>query len=504
MRALCISALSVQGLLSQLDPFDGGIPDSSPFPDSLAPIYNYLFPPSNNKVPVPQLENSPTPSADSAEEMWMSLLHDGPLANLTRLANAIRDQEHVPPSILSFCWKILDILLPQLGTIRSDKPTRAQRDFDHLHENIRNYVHGDEMSFCLTPLLDIMDTVARGRRLLMVFSCRPKYHSRANVVFGKEYLQNGDLLEAFAHCLPHFIANHPGVCKDLMEKMVLRDNLWSNLQMILWTREKSISSASDKFRVFEYCCNVLNGAFSVLEDSQKVDWRAPEFGSLWQQFESFATHGFQGAFMDRATSFRFGLIKARFCKVLLAQFRDDVIQKNILSFRSQWDVASLAKLIYYLGLQDKDDPEFWNAYFNGGHIGTKVTEKAPEMVDVVASDGPLSIFCQLGHLATSTIPSHHSGLDCKDIEKVFELQDRLMADQQMPLNQASDTFWKDLDRLREQVEGLCGATPGGTCDTGGTDMEGESLHPLLRRIDDVRNRRHGATYLLIPRVSATY
>ena len=484
LRASCISALAVQGLLSQLVPPDSGTTESSPFPESLTPIYDYLFPPNNNRVTVPQIGDSPTPSA---KEMWMSLLHDGPLANLTRLAKAICDQEHAPPSNLFFCWKILDKLLPQLGTILSDKRTRAQRDFNDLHEDTRKHFGGDEMGCRMTPLLEILDIVARGRRLLMVFSGRAKYHSRTNVsnfVFGKEYLQNGDLLETFAHCLPHFIANHPpNVSMDLMEKVVRRDDLWSNLQMILWARERSISSASDKFRIFECCCNVLSVAFSVLEDSQKVDWRAPEFGSLWQQFESFVAHGFQGAFMGRATSFRFGLIKARFCKVLLSQFRDDFIQKNVLSFRSQWDVASLAKLIYYLGLQDKDDPEFWNSYFNGGHIGKEVTEKAHEMIDIVASDGPLSIFCQLGHLATSTISSHNSDLDRKDIEKVLELQDKLMDDQQMPLNQASDTFWEDFDQLREQVEGLCGATSGGT---GG---EGGSLDPLLQRINKVHNHR---------------
>ena len=77
------------------------------------------------------------------------------------------------------------------------------------------------MGFRMTPLLEILDTVARGRRLLMVFSGRPKYHSRADVVFGKEYLRNSDLLEAFAHCLPDFIANNsPDVCMGVMEKVV--------------------------------------------------------------------------------------------------------------------------------------------------------------------------------------------------------------------------------------------------------------------------------------------
>ena len=54
--------------------------------------------------------------------------------------------------------------------------------------------------------------------------------------------------------------------------------------------------------------------------------------------------------MGRATSFHVDIIKARFCRVLLAQFRRDAIHKNVLSFLSQWDVASLAKIIHYLGL----------------------------------------------------------------------------------------------------------------------------------------------------------
>jgi hypothetical protein len=482
LRASCISAHAVQGLLSHLVPPNGGTTDTSQFPASLIPIYNYLFP-----------NNNTTPSA-----MWMSLLHDGPLANLTRLAQAIRDREHVPPSILSFCWKILDILLTQLGTIHSDELTRAQSDFDNLHEDTRTYVHG-EMGIRITPLLKILDTVARGRRLLLVFSSRPKYHSRATVVFRKEYLQNSDLLEAFAHCLPDFIANNsPNVCMDLMEKVVYRDDLWSNLQMILWITQRSTSSTSDKFRVFECCCRVLDVALSVPEDSRKVDWLAPEFGSLWQHFETFIIYSSQGAFMGRAVSFRIGIIRARFCKVLLAQFWDDIMRRNVLSFRSQWDVASLAKLIYYLGLRDEDDPEFWNSYFNGGHIGAELTVKALKVVNIIANDGPLSIFCQLGHLATSTIPSHDSDLEHKDIEKVLKLQDKLMADPRLPLNQlngASDKVWNDLDQLQKQVEDLCSAISGGTVDTGHADdrdnagEEVELLQPLLQKIGNVRNLR---------------
>jgi hypothetical protein len=480
LRASCIRALAVQGLLSQLVPQDSRTTDKSWFPVSLIPIYKYFFP-NDNTDTIRQLEDGRTPSDEAIERMWKSLLHDGPLANLTILAQAVRDREHAPPSSLSFCWKALDILLTQLGTIHSKEPTPAQIEFDNLHEDTHSYVHLEERGFRVTPLLDILDTVARGRRLLMVFSGHLKYRNRADVVFGKEHLRNGDLLEAFAHCLPDFIWNNsPEVCRDFMEKVIRDDDLWTSLQVNLWNIQRSDSPTPDKLRVFENCCTVLDLAFSVLEDSEEVDWRAPEFGSLSQHFESFIAHCFQGAFMGRATSFRVGLIKARFCKALLSQFRRDIKKEGTVSFRSQWDVASLARLIYTLGLRDKEDAEFWNSYINGGHIGAEFTAKALEMIDISACDGPLLIFCQLGHLATTAVPLGQSGLERKDIEKVWELQKKVVEDRRLPLNRASDTIWEALGRLREQVNDLCGKN---------TSKDGDFLQRLLRMIDDVHNHR---------------
>jgi hypothetical protein len=477
LRASCISAHAVQGLLSQLVPPNSGTTDTSQFPVPLIPIYHYLFL-NDNTVTVPQPGDRPTPSA---MEMWMSLLHDAPLANLTRLAQAIRDRERVPPSILSFCWKILDILLAQLGTIHSDRRTLAQSDFDNLHEDTRTYVHGEEMGFRMTPLLEILDTVARGRRLLMVFAGRPKYHSRANVVFGKEYLRNGDLLEAFAQCLPDFIANNsPDVCMDVMEKVVNRDNLWTSLQVNLWNTQRFDSPIPDKHRIFEDCCTVLDLTFSVLEDSQEVDWRAPEFGSLSNHFESLITHCFQGAFMGRATSFRVGVIKARFCKALLSQFSNDMDRDGTVSFRSQWDVASLARLICILGFRDREDADFWDSYVNGGHIGANFTGKALEMIDVAARDGPLLIFCQLGHLAVTAVPLNQSGVKPKDMEKVLKLQMKVIENKRLPLKRASDMVWDALGQLRELVNELCAKITG---------KDRKLLERLLRMIDKVSHLR---------------
>ena len=478
LRASCISALAVQGFLSRLDPPNSGATDSSQFPVSLIPIYNFLFP-NDTTATVSQLADLPTPSA--MEMVWMNLFHDGPLANLTKLAQAIRVRDHAPPSSLSFCWKTLDMLLTQLRSIDSEEYTQTQSDFDNLHENTRKYVHDDERGFRVMPLLGILNNVARGRRLLWVFLGHPKYHSRVDIVFGKEYLRNGELLEGFAHCLPGFIAKHSAeVCRNFMEKVVSRDDLWTSLQVNLWNTQRSDCPIPDKLRVFEDCCTVLDIAFSVLEDSQEVDWRAPEFGSLSNHFESFITHCFQGAFMGRATSFRVGIIKARFCKALLAQFWDDIVREGTVSFRSQWDVASLARLICHLGLRDKEDADFWDSYVNGGHIGADFTAKALGMIDTTARDGPLLIFCQLVHLAATAVPLNQSGLEPKDIEKVWKLQLETIESQRLPLNRASDVVWKALAQLRELVDELRGKNVG---------KDRKILERLLRTIDRVFHLR---------------
>ena len=490
LRASCIRALAVQGLLAQLVSSDSRTADgdSPPFPASLIPIYQFFFS-YDNTAAIEQLDDVRTPITAKNERMFNSLLHDGPLVNLTTLARAVRHKDHAgtPPSTLSFCWKVLDILLTQLRTIQSEGPPCAQRDFDDLHENTRTYVHDEEGGFRVRPLLDILDTVGRRRRLLMVFSSHPKYRDRADVLFGNEDLRNVDLLEAFAQSLPVFISNNPPeVSREFMGKVVRHDDLWTSLQVNLWNNQRSDSPTPDKLRVFDDCCTILDLAFSVLGDSEEVDWRAPEFGLLLQHFESFITHCFQGAFMGRAIIFRLGIIKAQYCKALLAQFWNDIDRDGTVSFQSQWDVASLARLIYTLGLRDEEDAEFWNSYVNVGHIEEEFTAKAHEMIHMTECDGPLLMFCQLGRLAASAVPLNRSGPERKDIEKVWELQKKVIEDKRLPLDRASDAVWKALGQLRGQVNDLSGKyTASGN--------EKEFLQRLLRMIDGVINLRYSGS-----------
>jgi hypothetical protein len=462
LRASCIRALAIQGFLSQLDPQDSKRTDSPQLPVFLIPIYKLFF--SDDVGTIRKLDDGHTPSAVEIKMIWKNLFHDGPLANLTTLAQAVRKREHAHPSSLSFCWKVLGILLTQLGTIHPEEPTRAQSDFDDLHINTRTDAHDEEQGLPITPLLEILDTAARGRRLMMVVSAHPKYRNAADVVFGKEHIQNGDLLEAFAHCLPEFISsNSSEVRRNFMKKVVRDDDLWTSLQVNLFNTQGSDSTTPHKFRVFEHCCTVLDQAFFVLEDLEEVDWRAPEFGSLAQHFESFISHCFHGAFMGRAASFRVGIIKARFCKVFLTQFWNDIDRGGAVSFGSQWDVASLARLFYTLGLLNTEDAEFWDSYAIGGYIGTELKDKALEMIETTVRDGHLLILCKLGHLAAAAVPLDQSGLGPKDIEKMWKLQKNLMKvieKKCLPLNRASDTVWEELRQLQDQVNDLCGKNTG--------------------------------------------
>ena len=180
LRASCVMGLVVLGLFSRLIQSDESERETTPsrqFPVSLIPLYEFFFPNDNTDI-VQRLNDGDAPSCLENAKMWKSFLQDGPLANLTILAQDILYRRRAvlageqpvftrahPSSTLSFCWTTLDILLMQLGTIHSEGLTRAQSEFDELRTKTRMYVHAEERGFRvteLTPLLEILDIVARG------------------------------------------------------------------------------------------------------------------------------------------------------------------------------------------------------------------------------------------------------------------------------------------------------------------------------------------------------
>jgi hypothetical protein len=455
LRASCIRGLAFQGLLMHFTPLDVEGTPNPPFPDHLLPLYTFFCNRGNNDTK-PQLINSPpsTETPDNSKRMWKAFLNDGPLVNLTLLADAILSHEPFHPKGLPLCWKTLDALLKEFGIARMVVSESALTQFMKVLDEAHEHHQVERRGFCIMPLVETLNTVARGRHLSMVFLGHPKYYGRANVVFGKEQLQNSDLMEAFASCLPIYIDN---ITQDerrrFMEGMVCDDDLWTSLQVNLWNAMQLEGPVPHKLNTFEACCAVIDVMFQALEDSERVDWRAPEFGSLAQHFELFVATCFEGTFVGRATGFRVGLIKLRFCDALLTKFRKEVDQEGGVSLRSQWDVASLARVFYTLEVGDENDVAFWKSFTSGGPIEADFIKKSREMLDAAIRDGPLLNFCKLGHLTVTAIPFAGSGLERADIEKVQELQRRILplTDEHPPSNPASERAWRKLSRLEHEV-----------------------------------------------------
>ena len=472
LRASCVRGLAFHGLLAQIAQSHADPTSNHPYPMSLIPLYMFFFQ-SDTQSAAQQLDISGQIGEDNTK-MWKKLLSDGPLINLTTLAEAVHSGERAPPEGLSFCWKTLDMVVKQLGIARTEVSDNTLHRFDSVHGRIGEYARKKDQR--ILPLLYVLDAVARGRRLSLVFSHHPEYYGRADVMFGGKHPLHGGLLKAFASCLPDYIACIPlDERRKFMEDIVREDDLWASLQVNLWNAQRTDLPTPNKLCILEDCCTVLDVALSSLEGSTKIDWRTPEFGSLIQRFELFITHYSQNAFMGRATSFRIGIIRARCCRALLAQFCGDMGHNGTIFLRSQWDVSALAKLFWTLGIGNEKDAEFWKSHINGDRFGPEFSVKASKTMDQAIRDGPLLIFYRLGRLATMAVPLYGSDLETKDLEKVWEVQRSMIEDRRLgPLSCASDQVWEKLRGLRAYVNQLRCKMPAE-----------DSLRFLLEKIDAV-------------------
>ena len=442
LRAFCVRALVFRGFLTRCLEQVGAVSPNGNFPTHLIPLYTFFS---------PGISVEEAPAND--DETWRTLLDDGPLINLTLLAGAILSHDDVNTSDLSMCWKTLNILRSEFRITRvevSDSSRARVALFNEIHEKTRQYVMDKEKGTGVIQLLEILDAVAGGRRLSMVFQDHPKYCRKADLVFGMDHLRNPDLFQAFADCLPEFVTKHPERSIEFMEGLVCHDYLWASLQVNLWNSLRSNDFIPNKLRVFDSCCTVIDAAFVALENSQKVDWRAPDFGSLAHYFELFVTDCFQGMFIERAIGFRVGLIKARLCRAVLAQFLDEFDREGTVIFRSQWDVASLARVLYFLGVGNDSDVEFWKSFVDGGHIGPEFIARTHTILGTAARDGPLLNFCKLGYLGIMAVPSK-GGPDDTGVSGLLDLLQKMTDDPRLPLTLASTPVWDDLGRLRDEV-----------------------------------------------------
>ena len=454
LRAFCVRALAFQGFLTKcLEQARKESPNV--VPDRFIPLYTFF---SSNLPSDYTLHTQPRDTPANEDPRWRVLLNNGPFINLTLLAEAIHSRgEDVDPSSVSMCSKILDMLRREFRIDRVDVPDPSLTLFYKVHKETHTRVEDDELGFGGIPLLEVLDAVDGGRRLSKVFPVGPnsKSHPKADLVFGKENLRNPDLFRAFAKCLPHFLTNQPPAeSAKLMKGLVDHDYLWSSLQDHLSNSLRPNNSVPAILRVFQRCCTVIDAAFVALEKSE-VDWRATDFGSLAHYFEIFATDCFRGVFLERAVGFRVGLIKARFCRAVLAQFLDEFNPGRTVVFRSHWDVASLARVLYSLGVGDDADEKFWKSFVDGGPVGPELMDKTPTSLDKAARDGRLLNFCRLGYLGMMAVPFKGSGLEDTDFEKLLDLLEKIKEDPGLPLTAASTQVWEELGQLRDEAVSTC-------------------------------------------------
>ena len=164
-------------------------------------------------------------------------------------------------------------------------------------------------------------------------------------------------------------------------------------------------------------------------------------------------HGFfQGMFIESAIAFRVSLIKARFCKAVLAQFVREFRHEDTVIFRSHWDVACLARVFYSLGVGDDADIKFWKLFVDGGLVGTALMAKTYTMLHKAERDGPLLNFCRLGRLGMMAVPFKGSGIKDTDFKKLLDLMQKMteVSDSRIPLAHASP-IREHLRQLRDEV-----------------------------------------------------
>ena len=519
LRAFCVRALAFQGFLTKcLEPVRKESPHD--VPAYFIPLYDFFF----SNLPVPSDNASVTQPQDTEplcakvaimeaplnvteDPRWRLLLHDGPFINLTLLAKAILSHgEDDDPSTLCMCSNILDILRREFRINSVDVHDSSLALFYEVHRETRRRVMAEmaeRRGFSLIPLLEVLDAVDGGRRLSIIFrdhpDPEPKYHPKADLVFGKDHLQNPDLFRAFASRLPHFITNHPKKSTELMEGLVRHDYLWTSLQVHLSNTLEDSGSVPDMLLDFETCCTVIDAAFVALENS-KVDWRAPDFGPIAHSFELFATDCFRGVFRERAVGFRVGLFKARFCRAVLAQFLDEFKHEGTIVIRSQWEVASLARVLYSLGVGDDADEEFWKLFVDGGPIGPVLMGKTHTSLDQAQRDGRLLNFCRLGHLGMMAVPFKGSGLRDTDFEKLLDLMKKVSEDQGLPLTEASTRVWEELRQLRDEAfdklsknDQVVEILDRSSEEQGEEDKDKVNMEKLLKTIDTVYYQHYSSS-----------
>ena len=124
----------------------------------------------------------------------------------------------------------------------------------------------------------MLETVNSGLHLGKAFDYTSKLIltlKQIEAIFRQKQLRNGELLEAFAMCLPKLVSASTSKSKNFMEHLFLKDKLWKQLHFSLIKCLDKQVPFPDKLRIIMDFFDVFDAAFEVLEESS-IDWQSPD------------------------------------------------------------------------------------------------------------------------------------------------------------------------------------------------------------------------------------
>jgi len=292
----------------------------------------------------------------------------------------------------------------------------------------------------------MLEMVASGLRLAEAFTYSPRPilpQRQIEAIFGPEQLRNSELFLAFATHLSGFVkASTLEESKTFMERLILEDKLWEQLETSLPRYLDSQVPFSDKLQIIMAFYDVIDVAFESLKDSSIVDWKSPYLDKLIRLLKQFLSDVAPHEVVGRVFDFRSEFCRIQISYALLTQFalrRSDPLATN--SF------PALKRLSEGIGLGQLDQ----NYMSSGNADGTPdQTIEADVMLTKIISNGPLSIFCNLGRMSFEALLFEVSDLT-ESIEKAWKLLERTLDSPHLPLVNASGEMWVEFDRLRDKV-----------------------------------------------------
>jgi len=462
LRALCVRGLVIREFLGPFDRPDAEsdaqeLPTKK-FPDYLKPIYRSIRAwTTTDTAQSPHLTSiSQTTSYNlpNDREMWTAILYDGPLINLTVLANGVLSCSNDEGVNLDIAWKTFEPLLKSHGLAQVRVSDQVRTRFSHVVNKARARVSSFERGGAqIAPLLDVLNIAVSGLRLIEVLVCAPKLPPRQiRSIFGREQLRNNELLEAFATHLPLYVARRgPEISKNFMERLILEDKLWEQLQVSLSDCLHQQVPFQDMLRTVIAVFDVLDVTFVILKDSSNINWQSPVFDLLFRYLMEFErtmmidpdTH------VKKIASFRVVFASIQFCHAVLAQFS---MQCGLGEPFDVQSLNALKTLVWVLGLGSQEDREYLTA------MNTEATPdlipRVKAILHIVIHDGPLSNFCKLARLTLDLMLTKVSDPTFDNIKKSLTMLMRMLDSPHLPFDNASGEMWARFDDLRDEVRSL--------------------------------------------------